>query len=72
MHNPTGDQMPYSELKFMQWVINAIQYTHLRCKLVSSLLMYIGIDILEWSLFFFFHTNFLEFGFTAANAPIDD
>ena len=37
MHNPTGVQMPYSELKFMQWVINASQYTPLRCKLVSSL-----------------------------------
>ena len=31
MRNPTGVQMPYSELKFMQWVINASQYTRLRC-----------------------------------------
>ena len=29
--------MPYSELKFMQWVTNASQYTRLRCRLVISL-----------------------------------
>ena len=27
MRNPTGVQMPYLELKFMQWVTNASQYT---------------------------------------------
>ena len=36
VYNPSWVQMLYSELKFMQWVINASQYTRLRCKLVSS------------------------------------